>query len=105
MEYSFVVPIYNDGGLAEEFCKAFESTFQSYLKKNEIAPDVELIFVNDGSKDDSTAVLVSLIKKFPFLKVIELSRNFSQHIALSCGYKHASGNYVGMLNVDMEDPP
>ena len=37
--------------------------------------------------------------------MINLSRNFGQHIALSCGYRHAAGAYVGMLNVDMEDPP
>jgi glycosyltransferase involved in cell wall biosynthesis len=49
--------------------------------------------------------LAELSKIFRFVRVIELSRNFGQHIALSCGYHHAIGDYVGMLNVDMEDPP
>ena len=39
------------------------------------------------------------------VNVIDLSRNFGQHIALSCGYKHANGNYLAMLNVDMQEPP
>jgi glycosyltransferase involved in cell wall biosynthesis len=39
------------------------------------------------------------------VRLVELSRNFGQHIALSAGYHHARGEYVGMLNVDMEDPP
>jgi dolichol-phosphate mannosyltransferase len=39
------------------------------------------------------------------VKVIQLSRNFGQHVAVSCGYRHASGEYVAMINVDMQDPP
>jgi dolichol-phosphate mannosyltransferase len=105
MKYSFVVPIFNDGYLAAEFCKVYQETFRQFLRTNELNQAVELIFVNDGSKDNSTELLEKLIADFGFVKVIELSRNFGQHIALSCGYHHARGEYVGMLNVDMEDPP
>src|SRR5262249_45087995 len=100
-----IVPIYNDGYLAEEFCQEFESVFRQYLGVNTISNDVELIFVNDGSSDDSIIQLKQLIKTYQFVKLISFSRNFGQHIALSCGYKHAKGEYVGMLNVDMQDPP
>ncbi len=104
-EYSFVVPIYNDGMLAEAFCNAFQETFRATLGRDDIAPDVELIFVNDGSRDGSQAVLTELAERHSFMRVIELSRTFGQHVAVSCGYHHARGKYVGMLNVDMQDPP
>lgn len=100
-----IVPIYNDGYLAEAFCIEYEKEFQEYLGKYQIEIDVELIFVNDGSKNDSIDRLIYLSKQKKFVKVIDLSRNFGQHIALSCGYQNAKGQYVGMLNVDMQEPP
>lgn len=105
MKFSFVVPIYNDGSLAQAFADEFELVFKNWTGITEIEEEVELIFVNDGSKNDSMDYLIEVAGKHPFVKVIELSRNFGQHIALSCGYKYAKGDYVGMLNVDMEDPP
>lgn len=105
MKYSFVVPIYNDGNQAENFCVAFEKSFKDYLNEDSIEDHVELIFVNDGSKNDSIYHLKLLPSKYSFVKIVDLSRNFGQHIALSCGYKLAKGEYVGMLNVDMQEPP
>jgi dolichol-phosphate mannosyltransferase len=105
VRYSFVVPIYNDGRLARAFATEFERVFRNYLSITELAPQVELIFVNDGSRDDSDAQIRAVCEDFSFIKSISLSRNFGQHVAVSCGYHHATGDYVGMLNVDMEDPP
>jgi glycosyltransferase involved in cell wall biosynthesis len=103
--YSFIVPIFNDAYLAEEFCREFSKTFQLHLGAAAITPQVELIFVNDGSADDSAQVLGHLPEVFPFVRVINFSRNFGQHIALSCGYRYARGRFVGMLNVDMQEHP
>lgn len=105
IKYSFVVPIYNDGYLAERFCKEFEQVFKKYLTIENIENAVELIFVNDGSKDNSIQILREVCNKFRFVKAIDLSKNFGQHIALTCGYNNATGEFVGMLNADMEDPP
>jgi dolichol-phosphate mannosyltransferase len=105
MQYSFIVPIYNDANLAESFCINFESVFQEYIQEKDISNQVELIFVNDGSKNNSLELLIELTTKFSFVKVINLSRNFGQHIALSCGYQNAKGLFVGMLNVDQQEPP
>lgn len=102
IEISIVVPIFNDGELADAFCTEFESA----LKNAGIDPSTaELIFVDDGSHDYSIASLKQAFKKFNFVKVVFLSRNFGQHIAISCGYREAKGRIVGMLNVDMQDPP
>lgn len=105
MKYSFVVPIYNDGALARDFCAEMKKTFVEYLGKPDLAADVEVIFVDDGSANDSVALVKKACDEFPFAKLVALSRNFGQHIAISAGFKHARGDVVGMMNVDQEDPP
>jgi len=103
--YSFVVPIYNDGYLVESFCEAINDEMKRVLDITDIANDVEVIFVNDGSSDESQQQLEATATRYSFVKVVELSRNFGQHLAVSSGYTLASGSYVGMMNVDMQDPP
>ncbi len=105
MLYSFVIPIYNDGALARDFCVEMAKTFRAYLGHDELAQDLEVIFVDDGSRNDSPELLKKTCDEFPFAKCVLLSRNFGQHIATSAGYRAASGDYVGTLNVDMEEPP
>ena len=105
MRYSFVVPIYNDGALARDFCVEIAKVFRSYLGHDDLARDLEVIFVDDGSANDSPQRLKAVCDEFAFARTILLSRNFGQHIAVSAGYRAATGDYVGMLNVDQEDPP
>jgi len=100
-----VVPIYGDGALARDFCVELENVFAKHLDVEDISHDLELIFVDDGSRNDSAAIVKKTCDEFSFAKLIVLSRNFGQHIAISAGYRHARGQYVGMLNVDQEDPP
>ena len=69
MQFSFIVPIYNDGYLVQSFCEEFEKAFQNYIEKEEIENDVELIFVNDGSKDNSINLLIENAKIFKFVKL------------------------------------
>jgi len=103
--FSFVVPIYNDGYLVQSFCEALGKEMEQLLQLEDISERVELIFVNDGSSDESQRQLEVAAEAFSFVKVIQLSRNFGQHVAVSCGYRFASGDYVAMMNVDMQDPP
>ncbi|HTR49089.1 MAG TPA: glycosyltransferase family 2 protein [Kofleriaceae bacterium] len=105
MLYSFVVPIYNDGALARDFCVEMAKVFRTYLGHDDLARDLEVIFVDDGSRNDSPELLKKTCDEFSFAKAVLLSRNFGQHIATSAGYRAASGDYVGTLNVDMEEPP
>jgi dolichol-phosphate mannosyltransferase len=105
MQYSFVVPIYRDAELAGDFCASFLKSFQNYLGIDDIEKEVELIFVCDDGAPESVALLRQVCDEFAFAKCIELNRNFGQHAALSCGYASATGEFVGMLNVDQEDPP
>ena len=105
MLYSFVVPIYNDGALARDFCVEMASVFGRYLGHDDLARDLEVIFVDDGSSNNSPQLLKEVCDEFAFAKCMLLSRNFGQHIATSAGYRAASGSYVGTLNVDMEEAP
>jgi glycosyltransferase involved in cell wall biosynthesis len=105
VKYSFVVPIYNDAYLAEDFCPQYLDAFQKHLGAVDISSQVELIFVNDGSRDDAAQTLATIPARYSFVRVINFSRNFGQHVALSCGYQHARGQFVGMLNVDAQEPP
>jgi dolichol-phosphate mannosyltransferase len=66
---------------------------------------LELIFVNDGSKDESLQTLLELRRRHKFVCVIDLSRNFGQHQAIACGIREARGSVVLCMNVDMQDPP
>lgn len=105
MRFSFVVPIYKDAALADDFCASFLKSFQNYLGVEEIDEQVELIFVSDDGTLESASELRRVCDDYAFAKLVELSRNFGQHLALSCGYANAEGDFVGMLNVDQEDPP
>ncbi|HWU87326.1 MAG TPA: glycosyltransferase family 2 protein, partial [Kofleriaceae bacterium] len=105
MKYSIVVPIYNDGALAADLCRAVAATFRTYLGHDDLARELEVIFVDDGSVNDSPRLLQEVCDEFAFAKAVMLSRNFGQHIAISAGYRAASGEWIGMLNVDQEDPP
>lgn len=105
MKYSFVVPIYNDGVLAEAFCAEMKRVFSAHLGREDIEAELEVVFVDDGSENDSADRVRATCDRFRFAKLIRLSRNFGQHIAISCGYEHARGELIGYLNVDQEDPP
>ena len=105
MKYSFVVPIYEDGALARDFCVELDKVFRDHLQTDRIEGDVEVIFVDDGSRNDSARLVKKTCDELPFARLIVLSRNFGQHVAISAGYRVARGQYVGMLNVDQEDPP
>jgi glycosyltransferase involved in cell wall biosynthesis len=104
---SVVTSIYMDGHLAKDFCIEVSRVLALYLDVPESELDnlFEIIFVNDGSTDDSLQHLLNIKREFRFIRVIDLSRNFGQHEALACGYRQAKGMYVIRMNVDMQDPP
>ncbi len=94
---SVVAPIYNEQELIEEFygrvCAALEDL------------EFELILVDDGSSDESPAMLERLAANDPRVHVVFLSRNFGHQTALTAGLDHARGNAVVMLDADLQDPP
>lgn len=67
--------------------------------------DFELIFVNDGSPDDSLEYLLKRKNQIPQIIVIDLSRNFGHHYAMQAGLEHAKGEYVFVIDNDLEVSP
>jgi dolichol-phosphate mannosyltransferase len=67
--------------------------------------DVEFLFVDDGSRDRSLEVLTTLAEQQTFVKVVALSRNFGHQIAATAGIDHARGDWVALIDADLQDPP
>ena len=105
IECSIVVPIYGDGYLAQALCEELERVMSRHFRSAPLHEKLELIFVNDGSRDGSLDALLTAHQRFRFVRVIDLSRNFGQHSAIACGLRDARGKVVLRMNVDMQDPP
>ena len=96
---SIVLPIYNEeAGLA-----SFVSELSLELTK--ISENAEVIFVNDGSKDNSLTLIKGLCEENKDFKYIDLSRNFGHQIAVSAGIDYAKGDKIMLIDSDGQDPP
>jgi len=98
---SIVVPVLNE----EE---SITETVRRLLKlRDNLAQeiDVELVFVDDGSKDRSLSLLRSIAEYTASVKVISFSRNFGHQIAITAGIDMAVGDYVAVIDADLQDPP
>lgn len=97
--YSVVVPVYNSEKSLPELVSRLAKILPTF------ASDYELIFVNDCSKDGSWDVISSLIKEFPWVRGIDLMRNYGQHNALLCGIRAARYKFIITLDDDLQQPP
>jgi len=70
-----------------------------------ITDDFEIIFVNDGSPDESLEIAISIYENDSRIKIIDLSRNFGHHKAVMTGLAHAKGELVFLIDVDLEEDP
>ena len=99
MLLSIVVPVYNE----EDNIRKFYTTVKEVLQTLDY--DHEIIFVDDGSSDDSAAMLRYIGKEDPKVKVLLLARNFGHQLALTCGLDYAKGDAVITMDGDMQHPP
>jgi dolichol-phosphate mannosyltransferase len=79
----------------------------STIEKNvqTITDKYEIVLVDDGSPDNSWSVMTDIARNNPRIKVIKLSRNFGQHYAITSGLDHASGEWVVVMDCDLQDRP
>ena len=96
---SLVTSIYKTAHCVPELYARSRSILERY------AATYEMIFVDDGSPDDARGVVLGLIEHDPNVRLVELSRNFGQHRALMTGLKFATGDYVFMIDADLEERP
>jgi len=100
IDYSVVIPVYNSESTLLELFNAIDQVF---LK---LESNFEVLFVEDGSKDNSWEVLTNLKKQYPEkITAIKLSKNFGQHNATFCGLKHANGNTIITIDDDLQVNP
>jgi polyisoprenyl-phosphate glycosyltransferase len=96
---SIVVPVFNEADALPEFHARLSAVIRQLGHKHEI------LFVNDGSRDDTGAVINELAAADPSVAVLNLSRNFGKEIALTAGLDHARGDAVVVIDADLQDPP
>ena len=96
---SIVVPVYNSANFMHKLLEAIEV---ERIKNNW---NLELVLVDDGSKDGSFDKMVELHKMYPYIKGIKLARNFGHQIAVKTGLSHCTGDYIAIIDDDLQDPP
>jgi glycosyltransferase involved in cell wall biosynthesis len=96
---SVVVPVFNEQAVLPELYRRLAKVL------DQICADGEIIFVNDGSNDDSIEVMRRLRKQDARIAIVDLSRNFGKEIAMTAGLDHACGDAVVVIDADLQDPP
>ena len=97
---STVIPCYNEE-------KVLQVLYDKLLSIAELIPEVsfEYIFVDDGSKDKTLSIIGGFAAEDSRVKYISFSRNFGKEAAMLAGMKMAKGNYIAIIDADMQDPP
>jgi polyisoprenyl-phosphate glycosyltransferase len=96
---SIVVPAYNEADGIAEFHRRLTNVRAKLRERSEV------VYVNDGSRDDTFAILRSLRERDPTISIVNLSRNFGKEIALTAGLDHSRGDAVIVIDADLQDPP
>jgi len=96
---SIVIPIYNEEGLIDDLVSRTVSALEAFIQ------DYEIIFVDDGSEDRSLQSLLKCQTQNHKIKVLSLSKNFGHQAAFTAGLEYATGEIVGMMDGDLQDPP
>jgi len=96
---SIVIPVYNDEDVLDELNRRLIPVAEA------LAEDYEVIFIDDGSKDQSWKILVQLQKSNSKLKIIKLARNFGQSNSTAAGLDHAKGDIIVIMDSDLQDRP
>lgn len=96
---SVVSPVFNNASTLVELVERIEKTLSQLNKAYEI------ILVDDGSSDESWHYIEQLAHRLPLLKALRLSRNFGQHHAITAGVDIAAGEWVVIIDADLEEPP
>lgn len=99
MRISVVTTLYYSSPYIKEFYRRIKNCLEK------ITDNYEIIFVNDGSPDDSLTVAIGLYEQDKRVSVIDLSRNFGHHKAMMTGLAHATGEFIFLIDADLEEEP
>ncbi len=96
---SVVIPVYNGELTISDLVAGLKPVL------SEVSSDYEVVLVNDGSSDKSWVVIQDLARRFPFVRGIDLMRNYGQHGALLCGIRSARNEVIITMDDDLQHPP
>lgn len=96
MKISLVVPVYNEEAAIPVFYQQVKQVLSDY--------ELEVIFIDDGSRDNTELVALGLASQNTDIRVLSFTRNFGKEAALMAGLEHASGDAIVPLDVDLQDP-
>ncbi len=99
---SVIVPCYNEQETVEPFYTEFLKN-ESYFRSKDI--EFEILYVNDGSRDKTVAEIKKLHEKDERVRLLSLSRNFGKEAAMYAGLQKSKGDYLVIMDVDLQDPP
>ena len=99
MKVSIIIPCYNE----QEALPYFYDALSGVLARCEL--EYELLFINDGSSDDTLKVLAEFAQKDDRVYYLSFSRNFGKEAAMYAGFCNVSGEFVAVMDADMQDPP
>lgn len=99
MKLSLIIPCYNEQEVLPLFCSEATKVL------NKLECEYEVIFVNDGSADSTLKILEEISKENKHFKYISFSRNFGKEAAMYAGFCNARGDYVAVMDADLQDPP
>lgn len=100
---SIIIPCYNEEAAIPCFYDAI--TKQAELMRGKYSVEFEYMFVDDGSKDNTLGILKAYSDKDTRVKYISFSRNFGKEAAMYAGLQHVSGDYIAIMDADLQDPP
>lgn len=101
MHISVVVPCYNEEAVIRETHRRLIAV----LEELRVDGGYEVIYVNDGSDDETQEIIRDLQSENEFTRVLLLSRNFGHQIAVTAGLENAAGECVVIIDADLQDPP
>ncbi len=101
MSISIIVPCFNEEDALPYFYKEFCRLSQELMPQE----NFELLLINDGSRDNTLTVIEKLAHNDERVKYISFSRNFGKEAAIFAGFNYAIGDYVAMMDADLQDPP
>jgi glycosyltransferase involved in cell wall biosynthesis len=105
-ELSIVVPCFNESGNVDALAGELTTVLAGLARQERWADDAwEVIFVDDGSRDNTWALVEAEHARDPRIRGVRLSRGFGHHIAVSAGLDHAAGQSVVVMDGDLQDPP
>ncbi len=102
-QLSIVVPCYNEEATIELFYAAFCEVRSEMQAKHPVT--FQLLFVDDGSRDKTLEKAKALATKDAEVEYLSFSRNFGKEAGIFAGLEHATGDYVAMMDADLQDPP